>query len=696
MTRVLSLTILLAYAGSAIVGQQPQSPDLRKPAPSDDIVRISVNLVQVDATVADKKGQEIKDLNADDFTILANGKPQRITNFSYVPAATAARSEELSDKKSILPSTITRDQVRRTIALVVDDLGLSAVSIQDVKKTLSRFVADQMRPGDLVAILRTGEGMGLLQQFTANKDLLNAAIERLRWSPVGRAGAAAALSQAGKRFEDKMKDEHLLDADLEQQRKIYFALGTVSSLKFIVKALGGLPGRKSMIVFSDGLPLFTVKEEDDLSPSTRVWNVLDRRVRDAALDLAKTANRAATVIHTIEARGPQTMGGRIEDADEALNSQQFYADQDGLGFLADETGGVFAQSSDLDVAMTRVLGQDRGYYLIGFKPEEEWFKPEGERQPPKVEVKTNRANLRVRYRKGFYGSPEGPAARSLDTPRGKLFAALRSPFGASDINLKLTTLFAYDKREGAFVRTLLFIETNGLTFTEQAPGKFSANANLLAEVFAQDGRMIQEVNKTINIQARAEELESIKRGGFVYEFTIPVKESGAYQFRVAVQDAGSERLGAASNFIEVPNVSQGQLALSDIIVFGKTPTAKDRKQFMSVDSQAATAERKFKRGTELSYALIVYNPTLDPATRRPQLETQLSLYFAGTPIYAGAPKALKIGSQEDFKQVLDAGTIDLGAALAPGDYALKITVTDVLAKGKRQSQERWIGFDVSE
>jgi len=695
MAKVLSLTMLLASAVSAIVGQQPQSQDIRKPSPPEDIVRISVNLVQVDATVADKKGQEITDLSAADFTVVANGKPQRITNFSYVPAA-APESENLAGKKSALPSNITRNQVRRTIALVVEDLGLSAVSIQDVKKALSRFVTDQMRPGDLVAILRTGEGFGLLQQFTTNKDLLNAAVQRLRWNPVGRAGAAAALSQAGKRFEEKNKDHPLLDADLEQQRRIYFALGTVSSLQFIVRALGALPGRKSVVLFSDGLPLFTMKEEDDLSPSQRVWNVLDRRVRDAAVDLTREANRAATVIHTIEARGPQTMGGRIEDMDAPLNSQQFYADQDGLGFLADETGGIFAQSSDLSLAMARVFEQDRGYYLIGFKPDGEWFKPEAQSKPPKIELKTNRADLNVRYRKGFYGSPEDSPSRPPDTPRGKLFAALRSPFGASDINLKLTTLFAYDKREGAFIRTLLFIGTSGLTFIEQPQGKFSANANLLAEVFAQDGRMIQDINKTITIQARKEELESIKRGGFVYEFTVPVKDPGAYQFRVAVQDAGSERLGAANNFIEVPNVSQGQLALSDIIVFGKTPAAVDGKQLMSVDSQAATAERKFRQGTELSYALIIYNATLDPVTRQPHLETQLSLYLAGKPVYAGAPKALQIKPQEDFKQVLDSGTIDLGPAIAVGDYALKVRVTDISAKGKRQIQERWIGFDVFE
>ena len=75
------------------------------------------------------------------------------------------------------PSNTRPDQVRRTIALVVDDLSLSFESTYYVRRTLKKFVDEQMQEGDLVAIIRTGAGIGALQQFTTDKRLLYAAIE---------------------------------------------------------------------------------------------------------------------------------------------------------------------------------------------------------------------------------------------------------------------------------------------------------------------------------------------------------------------------------------------------------------------------------------------------------------------------------------------------------------------------------------
>ena len=80
------------------------------------------------------------------------------------------------------------EQVRRTIALVVDDLQLSFESTAYVRRMLKKFVDEQMQPGDLVAIIRTGSGIGALQQFTSDKQQLYAAIERVRWNMRGGAG----------------------------------------------------------------------------------------------------------------------------------------------------------------------------------------------------------------------------------------------------------------------------------------------------------------------------------------------------------------------------------------------------------------------------------------------------------------------------------------------------------------------------
>src|SRR5678815_2365177 len=50
----------------------------------ENVIRINVNLVQVDATVTDKSGKPVTSLKPEDFEILQDGKPQQIVNFTYV------------------------------------------------------------------------------------------------------------------------------------------------------------------------------------------------------------------------------------------------------------------------------------------------------------------------------------------------------------------------------------------------------------------------------------------------------------------------------------------------------------------------------------------------------------------------------------------------------------------------------------
>src|SRR5262249_34216495 len=154
------------------------------------VIRINVNLVQVDAVVTDSQDRPVTNLKASDFEMLQDGKRQNITNFSYVttrpvPAsATPAPGVPKIQPKALgpPPKKIKIGDVRRTVALVVDDLGLSFESIARIRQSLEKFVDTEMEPGDLVAIIRTGSGMGALQQFTSDKRLLYAAIDRVKYN----------------------------------------------------------------------------------------------------------------------------------------------------------------------------------------------------------------------------------------------------------------------------------------------------------------------------------------------------------------------------------------------------------------------------------------------------------------------------------------------------------------------------------
>src|SRR2546423_5427247 len=206
------LALVLAHALLVSVAGQSPSPAAQTPsqkregAPEkDDVVRITSNLVQIDAVVTDKKGQPVTDLRPEDFEIYEDNRPQKITNFSFVsvadgaPTAGAPATESAAHPHTrtgeaaapVPPVRLRPEEVRRTFALVVDDLGLSFESMHFVRAALRKFVDEQIQPGDLVAIIRTGAGVGALQQFTSDKRLLYAAIERVKWNSRGRSGIAA-------------------------------------------------------------------------------------------------------------------------------------------------------------------------------------------------------------------------------------------------------------------------------------------------------------------------------------------------------------------------------------------------------------------------------------------------------------------------------------------------------------------------
>ncbi|HEX8921332.1 MAG TPA: VWA domain-containing protein, partial [Pyrinomonadaceae bacterium] len=196
------ILILILSLFCQLKGQTPSpTPPQQQGTPDDEeVVRITTNLVQVDAVVTDKSGKIVTDLRPEEVEILEDGRPQKITNFSFVPLESSTEQPAavktppaLVDKNAppAPPVRLRPEQVRRTVALVVDDLGLSFESTHFVRQALKKFVDQQVQQGDLVAIIRTAGGIGALQQFTSDKRQLYATIERVRWNPNGRGGIAA-------------------------------------------------------------------------------------------------------------------------------------------------------------------------------------------------------------------------------------------------------------------------------------------------------------------------------------------------------------------------------------------------------------------------------------------------------------------------------------------------------------------------
>lgn len=777
LTFLLSACVLfpaVAAQTSAPIQQQQQSP---QPSEDEEVVRITSSLVQTDVVVTDKDGKQVTDLKAEDFEILENGRPQAITNFSYISTApkinlttnaavasfpTPARNRDAAP--TIPPARLRPEQVHRAIALVVDDLRMSAEGISSARQALRKYVDEQLQPGDLVAIIRTSAGIGALQQFTSDPQQLYAAIERVR--VITRSMQLGAFTSVNilDRLETQASEPTLEVAGeqpvapnsgagpeanrrrsegVNEFRDTMFTVGTLGALNFVVRGLKELPGRKAVVLFSDGISIFNQNSD------TQDRN---ERVLAALRQLVDQANRASVVIYSVDTRGLQptgltagdsTSGGPIapdgagpggalggvsgirtdQVGQQVLGarSAELFEGQNGLSYLSRETGGIAVfNQNDLNKGIRRALEDVSGYYLIGYRPDDSTFDPStGRRRFNTWTIKLkNRSNLRVRARSGFLAFAEEPLSARKRTRAEQLMAALLSPFSAGGVNVQLTSFFMNEATAGSTVRSVLLMDARNLTFTAQPDGRQQTVLDVVAVTLGENGQVVDQVALVETIRVRPETLGRFMREGMIYGLNVPIRQPGAYQLRIAVRDAATGKIGSASQYIEVPNMNKDRLMLSSLVITGNKAKATARELISSVlgapvpasasaqmsrvvaggegmigteDPQASPASRLFRQGMFLDYACIVFNAKRDKS-KSPQLVTQVRLFHEGQQVFTGEVLPLEVSGQSDIARLVVARRLQLGTILEPGEYILQLTVTDTAASGKERIATRWIDF----
>jgi VWFA-related protein len=756
--RVLITLLLTLSMSVSLLAQKPAPAPSPSPAPppqqpaagDDDVVRITANLVQIDAVVTDKKGQQVTDLSDEDFEVLEDGRPQKITNLSYIstrpPTTVPAPAPVVKGKTTApMPVHLRPEQVHRTIALVVDDLGLSFESMANVRQALKKFVDDQMQPGDLAAIIRTAAGTGALQQFTGDKRQLYAAIEHIRWNPGGggHVGAFAPIDldpltrlrvRAASSIPGAVAPDVGGTDQIEQFRRDVFAVGTLGALKYVVQGMRTMPGRKSVILMSDGITIFTkpltrdspgTEGEQGSSASARQSRDSEGNgVRDALRRLTDFANRASVVIYTMDARGLPALGlSAADNTDDQTVSQvggavgnrayEYLNSQEGLNYLSQQTGGfLIHDNNDLAGGIEKVLDDQKGYYLIGYRPEDATFNEAGERTFHDLKVRVKRSGLKVRARTGFFGVTDEAIRAVPVTGEQQLLETLVSPFSSADVHLRLTSLFGSDSQGRPVLRALLHIDGRDLTFTDAPEDWHQLRFEVMAVTFGDSGVVADKYRRAETMRVRDEAYRQAQQQGLIYTLNVPLQNPGAYQLRVAVRDSDSKRIGSASQFVEVPDLKKGQLALSGIVIEGLEPVMKSGARLSPAsvsdspgngaaagaetepDPQAGPAVRRLHPGMTLNYVCSIYNAVREKQSLRPRLQTQVRLFRATELLDAGKLLPLDVGRQADMKPIPVVGTLQLGAHEQPGEYFLQVIVTDLLADKKHNTTTSWIDFEI--
>jgi len=677
-----------------LVGAQTKSADDK-----DEVVRITTNLVQIDAVVT-KDGKPIPNLKAEDFELYEDGRKQTITSFAYISNVAKVPNSESpaapdKGREEIPPDPIQRDAPRRTIAIVVDDLGLSFESMSNVRRQLRKFVTEELQPNDLVAIVRTGGEIGALQQFTNDRRLLIRAVDHLRWNVCSRVGITVfpRYGQAPTGF------------DWEQCNP--FDESTPRALNFILDALARLPGRKSMIFMSDDMPIAR-KDEDTGTESVGGGVSIGPASMNRGDDLQKIAEKAirsSVVIYSVDTQGLQLTGltaadnqlspprGRGPQKQDPLddprpNNALMYrrwallqSRREGGEVLAKQTGGFLVTNSN-GFQLDRILEDQNGYYLLGYRPTEETFN----RKYHQIKVKVTRSGMTARTRSGFYGITEEEARRIQFTPRDETNLALGSPFGAQDLELNLNSFFANGQIEGSIVRSFIYLNTANLTFTPNN-GRHDTSLEIHGVIFGDNGAIEEQVKHSAVLSLRENEYAQAMRDGLRFRFDMPAKKPGSYQVRIAVRDRTSSKIGSAGQFVAVPNLNAKRVAVSGIVLrnAGEGP--------MQITAMANPPARRFPVNSDLQFAFVVYNAAIDAPTRLPNLTMETRLYRDGKRV-KDEQTPIDVRNQADLSRLFINSAVRLGSNLEPGDYYLQVVITDKAASDKQPPITQWVDFEI--
>jgi len=693
--RLAGLVTLIVLVGAARSFAQQATPT---PA-QDDTVKVTTSFVQMDVVVTDKSGTVVTGLRPEDFTISQDGKPQKITSLTYVDSTTAVRTRvELKgskpDKQPVpVPPTSVRSNQGRIITFVVDDGNClaSTGSLAMMRDDMKKFIDQKMLPDDRVAIYRTRGGASLMQIYTSNKELLKRQLNKIILIAEGNCGSAfdtqrdnSTLKTTGKGAASFESDESKKSRQDNEAREVRNQVtGTLGVLNFVVDRLKNVPQRKTVFLLSDG-----------------IMAKFDSDTNDALQELADKAARASVVINTVSAKG-LTVPGMLEARDEVLPgigngtdntgpAEQARIDEEvalnsGISYLAYATGGKFSRNSnDLSREIARVLDSTTGYYLIGYEPDEDTFKGKSFH---KIDVNVIKPELKVSYRKGFFGRTDKETQVVYKTPDSPLFQAISSPIEENGLDIQLTTLLGKDDGSANFVRTIFHVKGSDITFTDEQGGDKKAVFDVVAVVLDEKGKPVDEFNRTYPIRIPARGVATVQKNGLDFSSDITLKKAGLYTLRLAVRDNNSKRLGTAGDFIEIPNAKSDKLFVSGLITTELTPDGKPKPitgrpmnaAFAPVFSMSTPSIRQFRAGSMVPYIFTINNAKPENANGTVRITKEVRLYRNGQLIAPEEETPIETAGRQTKSGIEESGIKRLEASFAPGEYALQVIIRDKVA-----------------
>jgi VWFA-related protein len=566
---LLSSCLLLANSipsARAQSASQPQQPGA--PAQSQYRMHVTSELVLVNVVVRDKKGNLVRGLKKEDFTLTEDNKRQEISTFDYENVdelATAGAAEATATGTAATGGLLHASNAgaldardRRLMLFFFDFSAMDPEQIERAVDAAKKFVNTKMLPADMIALVSLSTNMRVDLDFTTDKAKVLTILSAYTSSQgqgfdAGLEGSAEGTPESGGSYTPDDTDYNTFTAD----RKLL-------ALQSLTQSLGKISQKKSIIYFSNGITQSGVDNQSALRAATA------------------SAVRNNVSIYPLDVRGLQAFppGGEAQNASlhgqSAYNGNAVFNDlngnansQDTLSTLADDTGGkAFFDDNDFSGVFSQVQKDTSAYYVLGFTS----TNPAKDGHFRHLKVQLNRQDVKLEFRPGYYAGRDFQHLNRTDREQ-QLDDELDAQLPQTDVAVYAGAHYFRQDDSHYYLGVSLVIPGSQIPFV-QAKDKDNATIDVIGEVLANGKLPVGHQRDTVKLAL--DSTQQVRRKNVQYN-TGFVLAPGSYHLKFVVRENQSGRMGSFETDVQIPDLRKVPLRMSSVVLASQRVPATNNK-----------------------------------------------------------------------------------------------------------------------
>ena len=669
-------------AAANLVAQQPQ-----KPSQPGYVVRVSTEIVLVNVIARDKRGNLIRDLKKEDFTVYEDGQKQQLTSFDFenvdqllTAGAAGTTATGAAGNGGLLgagqnPTLEARD--RRLMLLFFDFSAMEPDEIDRAVNAGKKYVQANMQPADMVALVSLVTNMRLDLDFTDDKTKILASLSAYNDSEgqgfeSGTTGSSEGTAETSGAYTSDDTDYNTFSAD----RKLL-------ALQSILEAMGKIPQKKSLIYFSNGISQSGVDNQSALRAATAA------------------AVKANVSIYPVDVRGLSAFppGGQAQSA--SLHGQSAYsgasvlndlngnaASQETLYTLAADTGGkAFMDTNDFGGVFQQVQKDTSAYYVLGYTSSNRL--KDGRFRRLKVQV--NRGDVKLEYRSGYYTGRDFEHMKQADREQ-QLEDELVAELPQTDVAVYAGTAYFRQDDSHYYLGVSLVVPGSQIPFVQEKD-KDNATIDIIGQ--AQEGGRFPVGRLRDTVKLAVDSAQQVRRKNVQYN-TGFVLAPGSYHLKFIVRENRTGRMGSFETDVRIPDLRKAPLRMSSVVLSSqRVPATQKKKTFQPLISEQTelvpSVTHVFTQDQKLYLQYEIYDAAKAKASaagngngenksghQSVRVLTSIEFLQGDAKVYETKPIVAQEITAPDRKAVVFQMEIPL-QSMKPGFYTCQINVIDDVA-----------------